>query len=599
MLSTTCFHPGELAVQRRAGTRGVADELSAGFSDVLPANGRINPLFSGLRFINVASISGNLQTNDHFIWVSPFFGKNFIFYPSPEHLHIGLEGIPNHDVFFENMANAQQNPVGLLALDLPARRRWRTNGTINFLPPHHTSPHVDVTIRESFPNCPKYIQTRDVMSSTTDLPPLSSNPAIEKDHNLNDHDKALIHASDTFFVGTYYKGAGVDCNHRGGLPGFVRVLSDNELYWPDYRGNGLFQSFGNLHMNDRAGLAFIDFPSGHVLQLSGSARVEWDVDPSLKIESAATRVVRFKVEAVRRSLGPVTNYRWGKVAFSPYNPIVGSDPESVPGEGGEFPVNLTMVKIVQESPVVKTFRFLAPKRVQFLPGQYATFDFGKMPHLGTGEEPIVRTWTLSEVSNSTKGDVTLEVSVKRKKGGLMSNWLHDHATPGLTARLLGIDGDMTPFRGDTLPERFLLVSGGIGITPNVAILRGIGARLDASVNYMPNVVFLHQERFKEDIPFRNEIRRRAARSNGSTNLITFISGSNAGEDADLSNGDEAEFDKFIPGRIGKDDIRKYVPDVDSREVYLCGPISFMKDMSTYLISLGVPGDRIITEEFNF
>eukprot|EP00177_Eucheuma_denticulatum_P003639 GFKZ01006596.1.p1 GENE.GFKZ01006596.1~~GFKZ01006596.1.p1 ORF type:complete len:600 (+),score=56.97 GFKZ01006596.1:255-2054(+) len=599
MLSATCFHPGELAVQRRAGTRGVADELSAGISDVLPANGRINPLFNGLRFINVASISGDLQTKNHFIWVSAFFGKNFIHYPSPEHLHIGLDGIPKHDVFFENMSNSPQNPVGLLALDLPARRRWRTNGTINFLPPQYSSPHVEVNIRESFPNCPKYIQIREVTSSTTDLPPLSPNPAVQKDNRLSDHDKTLIHASDTFFIGTYYKDAGVDCNHRGGLPGFVRVLSDNELYWPDYRGNGLFQSFGNLHMNDRAGLAFIDFDSGHVLQLSGSARVEWDIDPSLKVESAATRVVRFKVEAVRRSLGPATSYRWGKVAFSPYNPIVGTEQEASAGEGGEFPVKVTLVKIVQESPVVKTFRFLAPRRVQFLPGQYATFDFGSMPHLGTGDEPIVRTWTLSEVSNSIKGDLTLEVSVKRKRGGLMSNWLHDHATPGVTARLLGIDGDMTPFRRETLAERFLLVSGGIGITPNMAILRGLGARLDPSVSYMPDVIFLHQERFKEDIPFRNEIRRRASRSNGTTKLITFISGNSTEEGSDLGNRDEEDFDKFISGRIGRDDIRKYVPDVESREAYLCGPISFMKDMSRYLISLGVPVDRIVTEEFNF
>lgn len=529
--------------------------------------------------------------------MSPVFGNQFVTSPSPQNAVINLQGLAKHDILFENLAHGGQAYIGLIVIDLLARRRWRTNGVVQCSSLNKHSLELDVNIRESFPNCPKYIQVRDVTSETSDLPPLPSHTGVETAKSLSESDKTIIRASDTLFVGTYYEETGLDVNHRGGRAGFVRIVNDNELFWPDYRGNGMFQSFGNLELDDRAGLAFIDFDTGQVLQLTGRARVEWDIK-NLDIESAAMRIVHFKIDGVRRSVGPATNYRWGKVDYSPYNPLLPHESEEESSESQTFPMEVPLVKIVQESSVVKTFRFLAAKRILYLPGQYATFEFGAMSELGTGSEPIVRTWTLSEAANSTDGDLTLEVSVKRKKGGVMSNWLHDHAKVGMRVKLLGIDGEMTPFGKDELPEQFLFISGGIGITPNMAILRGLGGWLDADKDEQPDIIFLHQDQYEEYIPFKNELRRRAAKSNGRTKLITVLSrerseaGDKGGESNDKSH-------KLLSGRISTDVLKEYIPDISHRMVYMCGPIPFMDSMTEALTSLGVPADKIVTEQFNF
>lgn len=600
-MQSTAFHPGELLAQRRAGTRGVADELSAAIHIALPDGGALNPLLDKLRLLSLSSVSPpDAEHISHSVWVSVVFGDHFVKSPSPDKITIALDGLSPNDVLHENLAKSEvDSPVGILALDFLNRRRYRTNGVVSSWPlaKNERKAVLDFTVREAFPNCPKYIQIRDVTPSTASLPPIPVHVAFESDVAMSDADKALIKAADTLFLGTYYK-TGADVNHRGGRPGFVRVVSDTQIFWPDYRGNGVFQSFGNLQVDDRAGVTFIDFATGRTVQLSGSASVEWNIDPTLGVEAAAMRLVRFQVDSVRRSTGPATNYRWENPEYSPYNPILPHEDEGGESGNGDYPMMVSLVKINEESPIVKTFRFLAPKRIPFLPGQYATFDFGVMQQLGTGSEPVVRTWTLSEVANSTAGDLTLEVSVKRKSGGVMSNWLHDHAKLGLRVKLLGVDGEMTPFNMESMPGKMLFVSGGIGITPNMAILRGIGARSDPQQTSQPDVMFIHQERYEDHIPFRTELYRRARVSNGRTKVITFISGdrnSSTSRDGEMDTGDV----KTLSGRVAEDVLRKSVPEIADRVVFLCGPMAFMESVTTMLTSLGVPSDMIVTEQFNF
>lgn len=604
MPSNSSFHPGELKVQQLAGTRGVADELSAALSDTLPVGGSLDSLLSNLRMIVLSSVSPSTPVRDSSVWVSLLFGHNFVSAPDPAQLKIDLRGLAPHDILRQNLAGPSENPVGILALDFVKRRRYRTNGTVSPFPQVGQStqrelpPVLNISILEAFPNCPKYIQIRDVRPETSALSPVTLDGVMEIDNKLCQADKDLISAADTLFLGSFYKPTGADVNHRGGQPGFVRVHSDTEIYWPDYRGNGMFQSFGNLQLNKQAGLALVSFETGEVLQLSGTAVVEWKVDKALNIEAAAERVVRFRIEKIRRSVGAATNYRWGIPEYSPYNPnVLGRNENHQSGTNG-FPMNVTLVKIVKESPVVKTFRFLAPRYLKFLPGQYATFDFGQVPSLANEKSEIVRTWTLSETANSVKGDVTLEVSVKRKKGGLISNWLHDSATTGLQVQLLGFGGYMTPFSESTpLPEKMLFISGGIGITPNMAILRGLGAR-SGQYQTKPDVVFIHQERNEEDIPFKSELHRRANDGGGATKLITLISGKGSIGKKIFIGEDESRA-ITLRGRISMEVLRNCVSDVQSRVVFLCGPAVFMNQVTGYLLSVGVKGDNIITEAFNF
>lgn len=593
---STHFHPGELRAQRLAGTRGVADELVAGMSSTVPAGSRFNSLLSSLPFLSVTSVTPATSTHPHMLWVSLLFGRHFISAPNPNHLNLHNAAVLPNDILQSNLSTTPA-PVAILALDFMNRMRYRTNGQVLSPPTDsvntHHPPVVTVNIREAFPNCPKYIQKRRLRPETELLPAIPDHPSFEEDTSLSEHDRNLITSADTFFLGTYFKGTGADANQRGGNPGFVRVVSENELFWPDYRGNGMFQSFGNLQLDSRAGLTFFDFSTGHLLQLSGSAEVEWQVAKDMRVERAAERIVRYRVDKVRRSVGPVTNFRWETVEYSPYNPKRPGASEEMGLSASEFPMDVDLVKIVEEAPDIKTFRFLAPRYVKFLPGQYATFDFG---NVGVDDDTnVVRTWTLSETANSTKGDVTLEVTVKRKAGGFMSNWLHDNAKLGFRTRLVDIGGDMTVFSAAGVPRKVMFISGGIGITPNMAMLRGIGARLQGNTDDLPDVLFVHQERHRDGIPFRKELFRRANVSGGKTRLHVFISGENK---------NEIEREGHVRVRCGRidDDVVEEFCDSDElreRMIYLCGPMGFMEKVTASLVRVGVGRDQIVTEQFNF
>jgi hypothetical protein len=127
----------------------------------------------------------------------------------------------------------------------------------------------------------------------------------------------MITHADTFFLGTIHPTRGADASHRGGPPGFVRVDGDG-VWWPDYPGNGMFNSFGNLAVDSTAALLFLDFGSGRTLHLSGTAEVEWTA-PGIDGDDGGTgRRVRFRTERI--ATGFPLGVRSGAPRPSPYNP---------------------------------------------------------------------------------------------------------------------------------------------------------------------------------------------------------------------------------------------------------------------------------------
>jgi uncharacterized protein len=111
-------------------------------------------------------------------------------------------------------------------------------------------------------------------------------------------DKAYIESCIYFFLATADAGSHPDCSFKGGAPGFVRVTGASELAFPDYDGNGMFKSLGNLAVNPHVGLLFIamhDKPKR--LRVNGAARIERD-DPLLKEIAGAQLIVRVAVTAI-------------------------------------------------------------------------------------------------------------------------------------------------------------------------------------------------------------------------------------------------------------------------------------------------------------
>jgi uncharacterized protein len=121
-----------------------------------------------------------------------------------------------------------------------------------------------------------------------------------------------------FFLATADASGRPDCSYKGGAPGFVRVTGAGELAFPDYDGNGMFRSLGNVLVNPAVALLFIDFERPDRLRVNGSARVAED-DPLLAEFAGAKRVVRVRAARIFPNC-PRYIHRMTIGASSPYVP---------------------------------------------------------------------------------------------------------------------------------------------------------------------------------------------------------------------------------------------------------------------------------------
>jgi hypothetical protein len=211
--------------------------------------------------------------------------------------------------------------VGLLGIDLKTRRRNRLNGNISAVSSHGFT----VSVVHAFGNCPQYIQRRGVNQDS--LGHGSSTVAAEHLSELDDAAKATISQADTFFIASYVDLDGdcarrsVDVSHRGGDAGFVRI-EGNVLTIPDYAGNMHFNTLGNLLLNPRAGLLFIDFESGDVLQLTGRTELILE-GPRIATFAQAERLWTLTVEQVVRRRAAL-NSRWRVADDSAMRQLIGT-----------------------------------------------------------------------------------------------------------------------------------------------------------------------------------------------------------------------------------------------------------------------------------
>ena len=115
---------------------------------------------------------------------------------------------------------------------------------------------------------------------------------------FTDDDKSYIESSIYFFIATADASGHPDCSFKGGAPGFVRVTGPSELAFPDYDGNGMFKSIGNLAVNPHVGLLFIAMHgTPKRLRINGEARIDRD-DVLFSEMVGAQMIVRIKVNAI-------------------------------------------------------------------------------------------------------------------------------------------------------------------------------------------------------------------------------------------------------------------------------------------------------------
>lgn len=277
------YHEGELEVQRRAGVTASAERVGRIVRREIPEVARAFAAAQRFVIVGAADAEGR-------VWATVLQGEpGFLSAPADDLLRVAAHPRPGDPLAASLHGQAD---VGLLIIDPATRRRMRLNGRARPYEPYG----IEVATREVYSNCPKYIRPREVR-----LPGEGEEYfVVERGGALTAAHEAWLAAADTLFIASRHPDAGADVSHRGGAPGFVRVRAPGRVAIPDYSGNMMFNTLGNLVADPRVGLLLVDFDGGGTLQLSGRARIEWD-PAALAGFPGAQRLVEVVIDEVVKS----------------------------------------------------------------------------------------------------------------------------------------------------------------------------------------------------------------------------------------------------------------------------------------------------------
>lgn len=562
------FHAGEVAIQQQL---GVAERM-AEFGrrvvrDHMPDQHR--QFYAQLPFLVVATVDDRGDP-----WVGLLEGAPG-FATSPEPTRLAFSAAPARD---DPVATGWHDgaSVGVLGIELHTRRRNRVNGVLR-----DDGGALALHVEHSFGNCPQYIQARGLRA----LPErdLASLPSPVHGERLDEATSAMIRAADTCFVASYVDHddarRSIDASHRGGKPGFVRV-QDNRLSIPDFAGNLHFNTLGNFVLNPRAGLVFVDFSSGDILQASGRVVLDFDAE-DVRFFQGAERLWHVDVErwVLRRG---ALSLRGDVGEMSPNSALTGSWDDTASRSRAERLRErwrpFRVARIVDESSVVRSF-WLEPADGEGL----GVFEAGQhLPVravLDDAGAPTVRTYTLSVAPS----DGAYRLSVRRQ--GRFSSHMHDRLRAGDIIEARAPRGGFTVDARQARP--LVLASAGIGITPMLAMLRHI-VHEGLRTRRMRPTWFVHGARNEDERAFHAEVAALAEASRGAVRVVHALS--EPGPTA------RAGIDYDHAGRVDASLLVSLLP-LDDADIALCGPPGFMQSLYAGLRALHVPDARIHAEAF--
>ena len=564
------WHEGEKFIQ---GKVGVAERMEAVgqrvVRDFMPDQHR--DFYAQLPFIVLGSVDAKGDA-----WATFLEGKPG-FMSSPTRTTLDIATRPDAtDPAGRGMIEGA--PVGLLGIEMHTRRRNRMNGVL--------SSRVDkgfrVEVDQSFGNCPRYIQLRDFAFDRDPGTPAAVQ--VEELAAIDPEARTLIEKADAFFVASYVEREGrrqVDVSHRGGKAGFVRVDRDGTLTIPDFNGNLFFATLGNIVLNGKAGLLFVDFERGDMLQMTGQAEVILD-SPEIAAFQGAERLWTFRPhKIVRRNGGLALRWKFQDGGWSESSLMTGdwrqADARLRAAESANRWRALKVRRIVHESESIRSFHLSPDDGAGLLPhlaGQYLPIRI----KLAGSDKPVIRTYTLSVAPS----DGYYRISVKRE--GLVSQYLHDHLHEGDMIEVRAPAGGFTLDAGTNRPA--VLMAGGVGIMPMLAMLRHIVHEGLRRQSIRPATLF-YAVRSKRERAFDDEIAELVAAAKGAVKVIRVLS--------DIADAEEG-IDYEAAGRLDMPLLRRFLALGDC-EFYLCGPPSFAQTVYDGLRNYGVADERIHAEAF--
>lgn len=484
-------------------------------------------------------------------------------------------------------------------------------------------------VQESLGNCPKYLNKKAIRPHV----PSPSIRAEDATLPLSPAALDLLGRADLFFLSSF-DGRSMDTNHRGGPPGFVRVVSNNDdddgvsIVYPEYSGNRLYNTLGNVHERPLVGLCVPDFATGDVLHLTGSARILVGADAA-RLLPRTKLAVRIRVAAARL-VRDALPFRGDVVDYSPYNPpvrrLAGEVPlpAAVGGDAEKKPaVSLRLVdrKILTETIARFTFSLVHERPGAsslpgpWAPGQHVTLDFA--PELDVGwshmrdddpaslNDDYVRTFTVSNAPPpSAPGTVgpmregTVVQITTRRHGPVTSLLWRWNLRAPLEVGVLGFGGG-EGFRIDTGEKEgekkgrgrkdAVFVAAGVGITPVLAQAPGLLASAAATTAGRKLRVLWSLR--GEDLAFAADEFERIPGLGAAT--AVYVTGEGGVEEEGVVARLGALGSTVVRRRMGREDVLA-AGEAGNRRYYLCTGPGMMKALLRWL-----DGEDAVYESFDY
>jgi len=561
------WHAGEKQLQERA---GVAERMEVFgrrvIRDHMPDQHR--DFYRQLPFVLLGSVDAEGRP-----WASILEGPpGFAHSPEPRLLRLDSTlgaGDPAAQALQDGAA------VGLLGIELHTRRRNRLNGHVF----GRDAQGLGIAVDQAFGNCPQYIQLRQhLLPASQQLPAV----VVEQLDHLDEPAQQMIAGADTFFVASYVTledgRLAVDVSHRGGQAGFVRVQG-NRLSIPDFAGNLHFNTLGNLLLNPQAGLLFIDFATGDLLQLSGRTGLTLEGE-EIRAFQGAERLWHVEVEQVVRRRGALA-LRWDFQSYSPNSLMTGSWEQAEARLQAQALRDqwrpLRVARVVEESASIRSF-YLQPADA----GGWPAFSAGQhLPLRLTipGQaHPVIRTYSLS----SAPSDDFLRISVKRD--GLASAYLHEQIKVGSLLEAKAAQGQFVLDPEQRRP--LVLLAAGVGITPLLSMLREV-AYQNRRLRRRRVVWLIQSARQQAELAFSRELQE-LEQENETLHWLRVLSQPETGLQEGL------DFD--LHGRIDVELLKAVLP-FDDYDFVLCGPAGFTQALYDGLRGLNISDSRLHAETF--
>jgi uncharacterized protein len=550
------FHEGELQLQRKFGVESNVAQFAPKFiRPYMPDQHR--EFYTAQPFLVVSA-----RDSRGMMWATMLANEgntDFITSPDPFSLSINATFLPG-DALQEAFQDGDD--LGILGIEFGSKRRNRVNGRVRRHFPHGS---IEFQVGQSFGNCPQYIKPRQWWKKTAAVHQVGAAPmCIQRSTNLTMEQIEQIKNSDTLFVASGYRGEGDsptfgnDVSHRGGPKGWIHVADSRTVVLPDFPGNDMYNTLGNIVMDSRFGVTVPLFPTGGMIQMSGRATIDYDEERTNQVYPGALRLVIFTIDEVVTVADGSLPLSWG-----------------INQEEGNIR-KLRVVHKIKQSVDVTSFHLHPVEGSDsalwaFKPGQYLPIIL----HTGDGKV-LTRTYSLSDIPHKSE----YRISVKREPLGQASRFLHDQVQEG---DIIDAEKPAGEFVLDETSDRdIVLVSAGVGVTPVLSMLhRSVESMTSRSV------FWVHGAKNRDHHAFHGEVLalQQAALGRISSHVVY----SKPREE------DSGLYDSV--GRITSDLLAKIVPDIRSADFYMCGPAVFMADVASGLTHLGVEEKHINYETF--